>query len=128
MQFYQNAIVITKAPFICFKNITILFAKVLLMLFRFYRRLFNNTFYNSCFCFFHWCFIDCLIWALCNTAFFQFPRQRQFIVFTTTMLPFLNPLSANPTKWSNTLKQVVGSCLRIVWVCLTFLWGCHLKG
>ena len=28
-----------------------------------------------------------------------------------------NPLSANPTKWSNTLKQFVGR------VCLTILWG-----
>ena len=30
----------------------------------------------------------------------------------------LNPLSPNPTKWSNTLKQFVGCCRRIVWVCL----------
>ena len=28
---------------------------------------------------------------------------------------FINPLSANPTKWSNTLKQFFGK--RIVWVC-----------
>ena len=27
-----------------------------------------------------------------------------------------NPLSANPTKWSNTLKQFVGCCRQIVWV------------
>ena len=26
----------------------------------------------------------------------------------------LNPLSANPTKWSNTLKQFVGKCLTIL--------------
>ena len=26
----------------------------------------------------------------------------------------INPLSANPTKWSNTLKQFVGCCRRIV--------------
>ena len=26
----------------------------------------------------------------------------------------LNPLSANPTKWSNTLKQFLGYCQRIV--------------
>ena len=26
----------------------------------------------------------------------------------------LNPLSANPTKWSNTLRQFVGFCRRIV--------------
>ena len=34
-----------------------------------------------------------------------------------------NPLSPNPTEWSNTLKQSVGFCRRIVGVCLTFLWG-----
>ena len=38
-----------------------------------------------------------------------------------------DPLSFKPTKWSNTLKQFVGFCWRIVWVCLTILWGCHLK-
>ena len=35
----------------------------------------------------------------------------------------INPLSTNPKKPSNTLKQFVGSCWRIVWVCLTILWG-----
>ena len=35
----------------------------------------------------------------------------------------LNALSANPTKWPNTLKSQ-----RIVWVCLTISWGCRLKG
>ena len=39
-----------------------------------------------------------------------------------------NPLSGNLTKWSDTLKQFVGFCRRIVWVCLTILWGCYLKG
>ena len=37
------------------------------------------------------------------------------------------PLSANPTKWSNTLKQIVGKSRRIVCVCLTVLWGWCLK-
>ena len=41
---------------------------------------------------------------------------------------FINPLSANPTKWSNTLKQFVGCCRRIVWVCLTILWDWLLRG
>ena len=40
----------------------------------------------------------------------------------------LNPLRANPTKWSNTFKQFVSCCRRIVWVCLTILWGWRLKG
>ena len=30
---------------------------------------------------------------------------------------FFNPWSANPTKWSDTLKQIVGYCRQIVWVC-----------
>ena len=33
----------------------------------------------------------------------------------------IKPLSANPTKWSNTLKQFVGCCRPIIWVCLTIL-------
>ena len=32
-------------------------------------------------------------------------------------------LSANPTKWTNTLKQFVDFCRQIVWLCLTILWG-----
>ena len=39
-----------------------------------------------------------------------------------------NPLSANPTKWWNTLKKIVGSCRRIVSVGLIILWGWRLKG
>ena len=38
-----------------------------------------------------------------------------------------NPLSTKFTKWSNTLKQFVGFCRRIVWVCLTILWDWHLR-
>ena len=33
----------------------------------------------------------------------------------------LYPLSVNPTKWSNTLKQVVGKSRRIVWECSAIL-------
>ena len=36
-------------------------------------------------------------------------------------ISFFNTLSANPTKWSNTLKQFVSFCRRIVWMCLTIL-------
>ena len=35
----------------------------------------------------------------------------------------LNPLSTNLRKRSNTLKQFVGCCRPIVWMCLTILWG-----
>ena len=40
----------------------------------------------------------------------------------------LNPLSANTTKWLNTLKKFAGNSRRIVWVYLTILWDLHLKG
>ena len=39
-----------------------------------------------------------------------------------------NPLSANPTECSNTLKQFVSCWWRIVWVCLIILWGWCLRG
>ena len=39
-----------------------------------------------------------------------------------------DPLSANPTKWLNTLKKFVDINRRIVWVCLNILWGLALKG
>ena len=38
-----------------------------------------------------------------------------------------NPLSDNPTKWSNTLKQFAFNSLQIVWVCLAILQGWGLK-
>ena len=37
-----------------------------------------------------------------------------------------NPLSANPTKWSNKLKQFVDNIKGIVRVSLTILWGWRL--
>ena len=40
----------------------------------------------------------------------------------------LKPLSANPTKWSNTLKQFVGNSRRTVRVCLTIIRDWPLKG
>ena len=39
--------------------------------------------------------------------------------FALVGLPIFNPLSANPTKWSNTLKQFLGFRQRIVLVSLT---------
>ena len=41
---------------------------------------------------------------------------------------YLNLLSANCTKWSNTLKQFVGKLPANWWVCLTILWDWHFKG
>ena len=43
-------------------------------------------------------------------------------------LKWINPLSPNLSKWSNTLNQLVGSSRRIVCVCLTILWDWCLKG
>ena len=40
----------------------------------------------------------------------------------------VNPLSANLTKWSNTLKQFGRCCRQIVWTCLRNLWDWRLKG
>ena len=37
-------------------------------------------------------------------------------------------LIVNPTKWPNTLRQLVGNRRRIVRVYLTILWGWPLKG
>ena len=38
-----------------------------------------------------------------------------------------NPLSANPTKWSNTLKKFVGCCRRIVLSVFDHFFGLALK-
>ena len=38
-----------------------------------------------------------------------------------------NPLSVNPVKWLNTLKQFVENSRRTIWVYLTILWSWHLK-
>ena len=43
------------------------------------------------------------------------------------ILESFNPLSANPTKWSSTLKQFLGNNWQIFSVCLTILWGWCLK-
>ena len=53
-------------------------------------------------------------------------RHSEVILQICTNLG-INPLTANLAKWSNTLKQFVGCCRRIVWVCLTILWDCSLK-
>ena len=47
--------------------------------------------------------------------------------FRFSFLKVLNLLSANPTKWSNALKQFVGKSRQIVWVRLAILWSSRLK-
>ena len=48
--------------------------------------------------------------------------------YSTKLLFLINPFSANFTKWSNTLKQFVGSlptnCLSV----FDYFWGLALKG
>ena len=56
----------------------------------------------------------------------QYPKLSKIVeLFKTTAI---NPLSANSTKWPNILKQFVGCCQLIVWVCLNILQGWYLKG
>ena len=40
----------------------------------------------------------------------------------------IDPLTANPTKWSNTLKTIRWLLQKNCRVCLTILWGLLLKG
>ena len=55
---------------------------------------------------------------------FNYTRSLQYVfsVHFTMYNLSANPLSTNPIKWSNTLKQLVGNSQRIVGVCLTILW------
>ena len=53
-------------------------------------------------------------------------EESLLLPFFMNFIQLINPLSANPTKWSNTFKQFVavgGELLE----CLTVLWGWHLK-
>ena len=59
----------------------------------------------------------------CSSCFIIIIIQRHNII----VVCFLNPLRANPTKWTNALTQFVGNSRQIVWVCLTILWGWRLK-
>ena len=43
--------------------------------------------------------------AFCNKLFAAFCDNTQFVKTSVTFHSKLNPLSANPTKWSNTLKK-----------------------
>ena len=64
-----------------------------------------------------------------NTT-FRFTAGMEYVnyVIVKQYHIYINTLSANPTKWSSRLKQFVGKSRRIVWVCLTILWGWRLKG
>ena len=60
------------------------------------------------------CFNRLLLWTL------TIQEDFFFKTIVTVISKNLNPSSANRTKWSNTLKQFVGGCRQIVWMCLTF--------
>ena len=59
--------------------------------------------------------------------FYAFRGYRNRALGWNGLREYLNPLSADPTKWSNTLKQFVDKSRLIVWVCLTILWGWRLR-
>ena len=58
------------------------------------------------------------IMTLVSRNFDPVPKNLNNVLFNVlvTYTNRFNPLSANPSKWSNTLKQFVGCCRRIVWV------------
>ena len=61
----------------------------------------------------------------CQYASEQCSHARTYIFHNINFQ--VNPLSANPTKWSNTFKLFVANCRRITWVCLNILWGWRLR-
>ena len=70
---------------------------------------------------------DCTKFHVSSISLSRDMGRRLWAKLTDPKEPRLNPLSTNPTKWSEILKQFVGFCRRIVWVCLTILWGLCLK-
>ena len=61
------------------------------------------------------------------SSFYVFENVHESLLKESIVLKCLNPLSANPTKWLNTLKQFAGCCQRIVWMFDHFM-GLALKG
>ena len=79
---------------------------------------------------FIWCFL--LTVTLLNSFYFNLVPSISFGGLKHFFKPYglivINPLSTKPTKWSKTLKQFVGCCRQIVWVCLAILCGWRLTG
>ena len=75
-----------------------------------------STFKKRCFVFFNESPLKMMKYA------FYFILEALFIL---KIFKFLS--CANATKWSNTLKQFVGNSGRLVWMCLTIMWGCRIK-
>ena len=85
-----------------------------MMIFKLYRKKYkewNNNFF-------------CKVFEVPDRKFHHFLIWDRFLSNTIMLI---NPLSASPTKWSNTLKQFVDFCPRILWLCLTILWGWRVK-
>ena len=59
-------------------------------------------------------------WKASKMGLFQWPLMK-------LRKSIFNSLGTNTTKWSNTLKQLVGNSRQIVWVFLTILWGWRLR-
>ena len=73
------------------------------------------------------------LFQLCFTIFqlYTWKSSDRMVKYTWKILRLffiINPLSPNPQKLSNTLKQFVGCCRQIVWVCLTILRCWCFKG
>ena len=54
--------------------------------------------------------------------------QETFLCILPTYVAIINPLSANPEKWSNTLKQIVGNLPTICLSVFDHFMNLALKG
>ena len=59
--------------------------------------------------------------SLCTRNVFSSKKQKLLWLIESFWFSFI-PLSANPTRRPNTLKQFVGNSQRIIWVCLRIFW------
>ena len=66
----------------------------------------------------------CLYYSFTESQKLSTQSPWNFLVMVFTSI-YINPLSANPTKWSNILQQFVSFCRRIVWVYLAILLSWH---
>ena len=65
----------------------------------------------------------CINIKYCKNYTTEIMSLKNLVVFR-----YFNPLNLDLIKRSNTLKQFAGISQRIVWACLTILWGWRLKG
>ena len=91
-----------------------------------------------------WSLLECTIYKLAHFPYrspyrihFCMPSQvtlklkllvpTAFILKQTVSPVYVNPLTTDLTKCSNTFKPFVGNSRQISWVCLTIFWGWRLK-